>query len=283
MKLSRILQLAAAAASITTLGLLAGCSASPSTDVTSADCSPVHDDIQTISPGTLTVSVFLTPPYTAEEDGNVLSGVDGEIVQRIAEMECLDVNASEVAASAAFTNIDTQRTDITLAGIYWTQERADKYGVTVPVYGDQMGIISVDGVTDLAELAGQRIGTLQGSLANEWLVEAVGSDNAIVYQDYASMMSDLKIGRIDGAIATVGEASYQLDVNDVQGFEIRAMTASEGIEGPGEVNDIIIPMIKSNDSLLAAFDDDIQTLIDDGFIADVLEKHGLDPELAGGQ
>lgn len=281
MTLNRTLSVAAAAVTITTMSLLAGCSpAAPAAGRT--DCTPTHPDVQTIVPGTLTVSVFLTPPYTAEEDGDVLRGVDGEIVARIAEMECLEVDAAEVAASAAFTNIDTQRTDITLAGIYRTEERAERYGVTIPMYGDQMGIISRDGVTDLRDLAGQRIGTLQGSLANEWLVEAVGSENAIVYQDYASMMSDLKVGRIDGAIATVGEASYQLDVNEVEGFQIEAMTASEGIEGPGEVNDIIIPMIKSNTSLLEAFDDDIQTLIDEGFIADVLERNGLDPELAGG-
>lgn len=281
MTLNRTLSVAAAAVTITTMSLLAGCSpAAPAAG--RADCTPTHPDVQTIVPGTLTVSVFLTPPYTAEEDGDVLRGVDGEIVARIAEMECLEVDAAEVAASAAFTNIDTQRTDITLAGIYRTEERAERYGVTIPMYGDQMGIISRDGVTDLRDLAGQRIGTLQGSLANEWLVEAVGSENAIVYQDYASMMSDLRVGRIDGAIATVGEASYQLDVNEVEGFQIEAMTASEGIEGPGEVNDIIIPMIKSNTSLLEAFDDDIQTLIDEGFIADVLERNGLDPELAGG-
>lgn len=276
------LVLTAAVAGIAGLGLLTGCSSSDASPVVAADCTPEHPDVQTINPGKLTVSVFLSPPYTAEADGDVMSGVDGEIVSRIAEMECLEVDAAEVAASAAFTNIDTSRTDITLAGIYWSEERDSKYGLTIPMYGDQMGIISKTGETDLTALAGQRIGTLQGSIANQWLIEAVGSDNAVVYQDYASMMNDLKVGRIDGAIATVGEASYQVEVNDVTGFEITAMGPSEGIEGPGDVNNIIVPMIKSNTSLRDAFDADIQTLIDDGFIADVLEKYGLDPELAGG-
>lgn len=273
---------ASAAAAIAGLALLTGCSPASSSAGAATDCTPAHGSVQTITPGTLTVSVFLTPPYTAQTDGDLLSGVDGKIVRRIAEMECLKVDASEVAATAAFTNIDTKRTDITLAGIYQSEERERKYGITIPMYGDKMGIISKTGTTDIEALEGDRIGTLQGSIANQWLIQAVGTENAIVYQDYASMMNDLKVGRLDGAIATVGEASHQLEINDVTGFEIAAMGKSAQIEGPGEVNNIIVPMHKSNASLLQAFDEDIQTLIDEGFITEVLKEYGLDPALAGG-
>lgn len=271
---------AAVTIGLASLWALTGCMASAGPVTQDATCTPVHDDVQTITPGTLSVSVFLSPPYTTTQDGDVLRGIDGEIVKRIAEMECLKVEATEVAAPAAFSNIDTQRSDITIAGIYSTPERAERYNVTTPLYGDRTAIISETSVDDLVDLDGQRIGTIQGTIANQWLVEAIGSEDVVVYQDYAAMIDDLKLGRISGAISTEAAGTYQLEVNDVTGFEVTPVSADSEIEGPGDLNHIIIPMIKTNTSLLQAFDDDIETLRDEGFIAKVLTTYGQDPSLA---
>ncbi|MCC4908897.1 ABC transporter substrate-binding protein [Microbacterium sp. cx-59] len=263
---------------------LTGCAATGGDTADVADdCAPVHPDVATITPGVLTTSVFVTPPYTAEDStGGYLGGTEGAILSKIAEMECLTIDASSLAVPAMWASIESGRADVAIAGNYYTDERAAKYNLSSAMYRDGMNVVSTAGYDSVEDLEGKKTGVIQGYLWNEDLVATLGTDNVIQYQDPTSMMSDLEAGRIDAAITTSAEAAYRISLSDAD-LKAPLFTADERVKASTEPGRVVIGITKGNSSLTDAIDADIQTLIEDGTIAEILEANGIDGSLAGDQ
>ena len=244
-----------------------------------AGCTPAHPDVQTLTKGELNVLVYVTPPYTVKE-GSTFGGVEGAIVKEIAKLECLELKEKSVAAAAGLASIEAGRADIVVGGIYFTEDRAKVLGLSAPMYRDGMALLStesLDGTLDA--LRGKTVGVIQGYLWNEDFQKALGSGNVKLYQDSASLLTDVKNGRIDAAVLTSAEAGYRAAQDSslkTIGFEPAPEIAASASQ-----NDVVMALPKDKTELISVVDDDIKTLIGNGTVAAALEDNGMDPSLAG--
>ncbi len=255
---------------------LAGCaSATPASNV-SADCTPADDGLTTFTEGVLTIGVPENPPYTQTE-GTEASGIEIDILNKLAEAECLDVAYVPITYANGIPMItEQQKTDIISGGWYVTEERAEQVGFTTPTMYDTMGIVSMDGASTVEELEDiGTVGTGTGFSWNEDLSPILG-DNLQQYPGTVEMKADLLNGRIqaalDGyAVAVAAYADTDYTVEPAASDDRVAITVDQPM--------IAFPVSKDNQELSDAFSALIDQYREDGTLAEMLTEYELPAEL----
>ncbi|MDQ0676979.1 polar amino acid transport system substrate-binding protein [Arthrobacter pascens] len=250
---------------------LSGCSAAATAQ--NADCKPAHT-FPTVAEGKLSVVLYDLPPFSKLE-GNKVTGVDGDIVNAIAEMECLTVSAKSVATAANIPTVQAGRADVSIAAWYRTASRAEIVGLTDPIYTDQMAIISKDGLDDAEQLKGKSVGTVDGYLWVDDMKKLLG-DSLKVYPTTLNMNQDLAAGRIDVGIDSYGSAQF----NKKGDLKVAVIKPHEAIAASKEAAQIAIPVPQKNTELLAALNADLKTLRESGKLEEILKANGLDASAA---
>lgn len=259
--------------------ILGLCAASVVADAAVAqDCKPVHS-FETIVPGTLSVASFEFPPYAYNGEDGAFSGVDGEILKRIAAKECLEIDAKLVDPAAAIQYVLSNRADIAAGDWYRTAEREKVLGLTGPMYLDQMGIFTRDGATTIKSLEGRTVGVVQGYL---WVadMQKVFGSSLKVYPNPVAMAQDLASGRIDA-----GTDSYAVGVAAQQkggypGIQIEVAEPDERVRATVQAGQTGFPFTKSNTALGEALSANIAAMHESGEIKEILTQFGLDPSAA---
>ena len=250
---------------------LSGCSAAATAQ--NADCKPAHT-FPTVAEGKLSVVLYDLPPFSKLE-GTKVTGVDGDIVNAIAEMECLTVSAKSVATAANIPTVQAGRADVSIAAWYRTASRAEIVGLTDPIYTDQMAIISKDGLDDAEQLKGRSVGTVDGYLWVDDMKKLLG-DSLKVYPTTLNMNQDLAAGRIDVGIDSYGSAQF----NKKGDLKVAVIKPNEAIAASKEAAQIAIPVPQKNTELLAALNADLKTLRESGKLEEILKANGLDVSAA---
>lgn len=236
-------------------------------------CDPAHE-FDTLKKGTLTVATYELPPYSKVE-GNDITGVDGDILNQIAKMECLTIKPMNLSAAAVIPSVQAGRADLAAGNWYRTEDRSKVVALSDPVYTDQMALISEDGVTDITQLKSRKVGTVDGFLWVADMKDYIGSALKI-YPSPVNMYQDLKAGRIDVAVDGFGSAAY----NAGDEFEVKAAEPLEAIGASLDPAQSSFPVPLGKDALLDALNDDIAKLRESGELAKILENHDLDPSAA---
>lgn len=268
-----------ALAALTAL-VLSGCSAGGS-EATAADaeCTPVHEGLTTIKDGVLTVAHYDYPPFATVEDGE-LTGLEGEVLSRIAEMECLDIEIVEGDSAAMISSVATGRADTTLGSWYRTAERAKTVRLGAPIVTSPLAVVSSTGIDSVEKLLdGGQIGVGQGLVANEDLQALLG-DQLSLYPNIDAAFSDLQAGRIEGVVLGLGAAITQLEMHPVDGAEILPLEPDERIAStvsPGQTN---FPVALTSEALGEAMDADIATIRDSGDLEEIAVEYGFPAETA---
>lgn len=241
------------------------------------DCTAAHPGLETVRDGALTVATYNFPPFV-ELAGETAAGVEGDILNEIAAMECLTVGAQPLDTGSVISATQSGRTDIAAGNWYCTAERDAEMSLVGPVYGDLVGIISMDGATTFEEIEGKPMGSVDGYLWNEEFQSIYGSDLKL-YPNPTAMYNDLKSGRIEVAADSLGSAAYANEQNG-DAWTVEAAEPDERVASSQQPPQVCFPMAKANESLFRAVTDDLNQLRADGTIADILEKNGLDPAAA---
>lgn len=274
--------LGAAIAGLLVTASAAGCGSSSAKSATtpSATCKPAHTGVQTLSKGSLSVLVYVSPPYTTQT-GSTFGGVDGTIVKKLAEMECLKLKETSTAPAALIASLQSKRGDLGIGGIYYTAQRAQTLNLSDPMYRDGMALLSRSALSgSIQSLKGKSVGVIQGYLWDADFQKALGSGNVKVYQDSAGMITDLKDGRLDAAVLTSAEAAYRAKQDPA--LKVTQFQSTPEVSASLKKDNVVLAIVKDETSLTSAFNADITTLLNDGFIARVLSDNGMDPSLAGG-
>ncbi|VVN68824.1 substrate-binding periplasmic protein [Pseudomonas fluorescens] len=254
------------------------CSAVAGAPYAFADCKPAHQ-FETITPGVLTVAAWVFPPYSIPGPDNQTSGVDGEIIKRVAAKECLKIKSTVVDPAAVIQSVIAKRADVAIGDWYRTAERNKVLGLSAPLYLDVMGIISPQGYSRISELEGKRVGTVQGYLWVDDLKKVLG-DNLILYPNPVAMAQDLASNRIQAGADSfaVGIASQQKGA--YQGHSIKVSEPDPRVKATLEPGQTSFPYTKSNTALGLALSENIQALHRSGEIAEILASFGLDQKAA---
>lgn len=277
--------LTASACMLLAVAALAGCggtSGSPQAGTSSgsqAKCTPAHPGVPTISKGTLTVLVYVSPPYTTKQ-GTSYGGVDGTIVKELAKMECLTLKEQSVAPAALIASIQAQRGDVAIGGIYYTSQRAKTLSLSAPMYRDGMAVLSKASLNgSLAALKGKRVGVIQGYLWDADIQKALGSGNVQLYQDGVGMVTDVENGRLYAGILTNAEAGYRAKQNPA--LKVANFQSTPEVAASQGQNNVVLASPKQEAALTKALDADIKKLVSNGAVAAALKANGMDPGLAG--
>lgn len=243
------------------------------------ECTPKHN-FKTVEEGYLTVSAPTFPPFSIPEGENQVSGIDGDIVTAIAEMECLKIKVTKVEYATAVPYVSSGRADIAIGNFYRTEARAKVVALSDPLYLDEMGIYSKDGITKIEELKGHSVGTVQGYL---WVDElkAILGDDLKLYNNYVALYQDLDTGRIQVAIDGIGVgSSAQQSSNVLKGVQIKVAEKDERVQSSVNAAQSGLPLSIDNADLLAAINADLAEIRSSGKLVETLEKYGLSKSAA---
>lgn len=239
----------------------------------SSGCHPAHSGLHTLSSGTLSVAVYSYPPYGFQQ-GNNLAGVDGQIINKIAAMECLKVKPVPGAAASMIPDVQTGRTDTAMGDWYRTVPRSKVVQLGAPVYKDQMVLVSKSGVSTVGALKGMKVGSVLGFLWDDDLTKLLGGDMKLYPTDQAAY-ADLKAGRIQVVVDTPGAATFELKTEGMTGYKYPVAAPDPAVAAtvhPGQAN---YPVSKSNTGLYKAMAADIAKMRADGTIAHILTSLGF--------
>ncbi|WP_448808901.1 substrate-binding periplasmic protein [Agromyces bauzanensis] len=269
-----------AVSAATALGLaaiaLTGCATSAAGSSVADDCTPAHEGLTTYTDGVLTVGVPENLPYTKTE-GTDASGLEIEVIKKIAEAECLDVAFVPITYANGIPMISEQKkTDLITGGWYVTEARAEQVGFTTATFYDAMGIISADGASTIDAL--ESIGDVGSGAGFSWEadVSAILGDHFKTYPGTMEMKQDLVNGRIQAALDGYAVAVAAYADTD---FTVEVVEPDERVAITTEQPRIAFPIAKENTALNAAISELIDTYREDGTLAEVLAAYDLPADL----
>lgn len=260
-------------ASALTLGLsLSACGGT--SDAGSSGCTPKHADIQTVAPGKLTIGVIDIPPFSSYGSGNP-TGIDVEIVNKIAKDECLTPAYQQATYADAVQSISGGNIDLAVGTIDATEKRLKAVDFSASTYLDGMGIVSKSGATTVGDLEKMNeVGTIDGYLWVEDLKKILG-DRLVTYPSSVELKADFDAGRLDADVDAYGVQVLQF--KDAKGLTI-ALSNEKPDPRVGAIKnapEAAFPITKGNSSLKEALDTGIVAQREDGTIAKLLTGAGL--------
>ena len=166
-------------------------------------------EVKTIESGKLIMATNAQfPPYEMVADGDGVNGtgfegIDIEIAAAIAEKLGLELQVDDMDFDAALTAVQQGKCDIVLAGLTYTDERAqlmsfsDSYaqGVQAIIVKDGS---SITGPDDLANAA--MIGTQRGTTGYIYCTDDFGEDHVAAYDNGAAAVQALQNGQVDAVV-----------------------------------------------------------------------------------
>ncbi|MGB3389711.1 MAG: ABC transporter substrate-binding protein [Pseudaminobacter sp.] len=164
-------------------------------------CAPAalaqDTSFKTIEPGTLTIAIASYMPYSGVIDGK-LTGLDGDLVTAVAEKLGLKVKTNVSDFAGILAAVQTNRADIAVGSIGWTEARA-KAGIFTdsPYYSNQVVLVREDqNVTKIEDLEGLTVAT---GIGYSYIpaIQAIPNTKLKTYPTPANMLEDLVAKRVD--------------------------------------------------------------------------------------
>ncbi|MET3810942.1 ABC transporter substrate-binding protein [Arthrobacter sp. UYEF3] len=265
-------------ASAFTLGLSLSACGGP-LNASSSSCVPKHADIKTVTPGKLTIGAIDIPPYSSYGSGNP-TGIDIQIVNKIAAEECLTPVYQQATYADAVQSIAGGNIDLALGAVLVTEKRLKVVDFSASTYRDGMGIVSKTGAATVSDLEKMgKVGTIDGYLWVEDLKKILG-DRLVTYPSSVELKADFDAGRLDAEVDAFGV--QELQFKDVKGLTIALSDDKPDLRVAAQKNppEAAFPITKGNTSLKEAVDTGIISQRKDGTIGKLLTDAGLSEVLS---
>jgi polar amino acid transport system substrate-binding protein len=243
----------------------------------SSSCTPAHQSLKTVASKQLTVTTDAYPPFT-QTSGNKLGGLEGDILQAVAKKECKSLALKVLGFSSVIPAVQGGRADLAAGNWYCTAARSKIVSLAGPIYTDKSAVVSTTGATSLSQLEGQRVGSISGMLWVDELKKMYGSKLKL-YPSNAAMYDDMSAGRIAGTLDSQGTAEYVKKQRKTN-WTITTAPADPRVAATTKPSQVCFPVPKNNKALADAVTADVDQLRNDGTLARIFQKNGLDPKLA---
>lgn len=207
-------------------------------------------------------------PWTYHDEKDNLTGFDVEVGKAIAEKLGVEAEFVEVEWDGIFAGIDSGRYDIACNGVEVDEEREEKYNFTTPYAYMRTAIIvreDEDRIQSFEDLEGMKTAnTLQSTYAK--IAESYGAEVTGV-DDLIQTIELLQSGRIDATLNA--EVSYYDYMKSHPDAKLKIAALSE------DASYVSIPVRKGekNESLLAAINEAIEELAEEGVLSELSEKY----------
>ena len=138
------------------------------------------------------------PPYEYYDDGRIV-GIDIEIANEIARSLDMDLEIKDVYFDSIISEIKTEKSDIGIAGISYTAERAKEVDFS-DNYMESRQIIIVRSdsyITGPNDLTNERIAVQLGSVADSYISENLPNITLVREKKFLAAIEDLKDYKVD--------------------------------------------------------------------------------------
>ena len=203
-------------------------------------------------------------PYEYYSDGKIV-GVDVDIATEIAKEMGKKLVVKDVAFDSIITEVKSGKSDIGVAGISYTEERAKSVDFSIDyTMSRQVVVLRNDSdISGIQDLNGKKIAVQLGSVA-DMFVSNEYSNNIIVRQKkYLAAIQDLKDGKADCVVMDELPAQAILTENR----NLRILDRAVSVDSYGIIVD------KGNTELLNVINRVIKRLKDEGKIDEFILFH----------
>ncbi|OBB58566.1 amino acid ABC transporter permease [Mycobacterium sp. 852013-51886_SCH5428379] len=209
-------------------------------------------------PGVITVGTLSdAPPSICIDSAGQFTGFDNELLRAIADKLGLRVEFVGTEFSGLLAQTASRRFDVASSSITTTEARRQTVGFT---NGYDFGYFSLvvpsgSSITGFGQLtAGQRIGVVQGTVQEEYVINTLGID-PVKYPDYNTVYASLKTRQIDAWVAPSQQAQGTVQPGD----------SAEIVENTFSLDNFIAYAVaRENQPLIDALNSGLDAVIADG-------------------
>lgn len=215
------------------------------------------------------------PPYGYMDENGEYTGFDLELAEAVCELEGWTLEKKPIDWASKDMSLNSGEIDCIWNG-FTMNGREDEYTFSDP-YVDNSQVIVVaenSGITSFADLAGKKVGVQAASAAldvlkdeegQKALADTFGSLNE--FADYNTAFTELQAGALDALAIDIGVAKYQLESRG-EGFVMLEETLNK--------EQYAIGFRKTDGAdLCETVNEALQTLADNGTVAELAEKYGI--------
>lgn len=261
-------------ASVTALGLLAGCGK----DASGASDAGYRTVDEIKESGTINIGVFSDKsPFGYVDENGDYQGYDVYFAERIGKDLGVDINYVSTEAASRIEYLQTGKVDIILANFTVTEERAEEVDFALPYMNVALGVVSHDDnvVTDLEQIGpDNQVIVISGTTAETYLTKNYPDIALQKFDTYAAAKSAFENGT---------GIAWANDNTEVIAFAAENEGYTVGIDSLGSADTIAPAVTKGNESLLNWLNNEIKALGKENFFhadyeATLIDTYGAEFE-----
>jgi polar amino acid transport system substrate-binding protein len=267
MRRSRILVLLASLTLLAGGAFVAGCGDDDDDDGGDTTAA-AGEDLGLIQEGQLLVGTDTPfPPFEIGKPPDI-TGYDIEVVNAVAENLGLTVTYQDTSFDTIFRDTAQGKFDMAVAASTITPEREQTVDFSDPYYqANQSLVVAADDteITTVDDLSGKTVGAQDGTTGEEYANDETPAAQVRGFPEGPDAINALRAGQVDAVII---DQPVAVDATESQaGGDIKIAQEIVTSELYG------IPFAPDNDALREAVNGALQTLKDDGTIADLYQQY----------
>jgi polar amino acid transport system substrate-binding protein len=223
------------------------------------------EDLGLITEGTLTVGTDTPfPPFEIGQPPDI-SGYDIDVLNAVAEQIGVTPEYTDTSFDTIFRDVAAGQYDIAAAASTITPGRQKTVSFSDPYYEAQQALLVAEGsdIASVDDLGGAIVGTQDGTTGEVYANDETDADEVRGLPEGPDAINALITGQVDAVII---DQPVAVDAVEKQG----------GVEVVEEIptNELYgYAMAKENTALLEAVNEGLQTLKDDGTLADLYQEY----------
>ena len=230
-----------------------------------------------VEPGSLVVAFNGDMPGTGWQDGKLV-GLDGELMQWVADNMGLPVKPALMEWAAEIQSVKTRRVDVMHGMMGWNDQRIKVINISDPIYYGGANITQKKSTnwSTVKELEGRTIATIQGF---GWIdqLKAIEGTELKLYDTSDAAIRDLLAGRIDALFADPPLIQFAIAKNP--DWDIHALPIQQDFDEKyslltGKYN-VVFGLSQDAPNLLKAVNERIAEIWATCKNAEVAKKYGL--------
>ncbi|KOF53463.1 MULTISPECIES: ABC transporter substrate-binding protein [unclassified Achromobacter] len=170
------------------------------------------------------VTTASAPPHGFKNPkSNQLEGIMVDVAAGVARHLGVSDKLADVPFSGLIPTLTSGRADLMSAPLFITEERARVIDFSAPVYEWGEGVV-VSAKTDrrytrFEDMKGSRVGVLVDSVQFN-MIKDMPDTKVSTYQDYSTLLADVRAGRIDLGIVDPPSILYQIKSKNIPGVKL---------------------------------------------------------------
>jgi ABC-type amino acid transport substrate-binding protein len=231
-----------------------------------------------VEPGKLTVAFNGDMPQTGYQNGKMI-GLDGEIVQYIADSLGLEIKPALMEWSAEIASVQAGRVDLMHGSMGWSDKRAEIMLMTDPIYYFRQYATQKVGseMCSFKDLSGKRIGTVTG-VGTIPDIKKIPDVELKLYDTTDAVIRDLLADRVDAIFVDPAALLYALRSNPDWNIHPVPICEDYTDEMPilSSVRYSVLGMNKDNPKLYNAVNAKVQEVWAKCLNKEIAAKYGMD-------